>query len=91
MLHTIPLFHANGWGPAADGDDDGSEAGNGAALRTGVCLPDDPGGGGDGGEMYGGANGYRDGDDELTRVWLNMIYRLLQTIFIGGAAASPAV
>ena len=34
-LHTIPLFHANGWGRAANLHHAGHEAGDGAALRPG--------------------------------------------------------
>ena len=42
-LHTIPLFHANGWGRAANLHDDGAEAGDGAPVRSRDGLPAHPG------------------------------------------------
>ena len=42
-LHTIPLFHANGWGRPQTCDHGGAEAGDGAALRSHHGLPADPG------------------------------------------------
>ena len=43
-LHTIPLFHANGWGRPQSVHHAGHQAGDGAALRASLRVPPDPGG-----------------------------------------------